>query len=207
MQMLIKKFILPPWNSNTYLITGFMRNAAWLIDAGEINSILDYLPDGVLIKGVFITHSHFDHIIGLNILKERFPDCRIFVSNHGKEGLLSEKINLSFYHEDPFIFKYNSIEILKEHDSVLLDHGINIEVIETPGHNQGCLTYKLKDFLFTGDSFIPGHDVVTKLKWGDKEANVVSLQKIRNQINQDTNICPGHGDICKAIDLPKLPVY
>jgi hydroxyacylglutathione hydrolase len=54
-------------------------------------------------------------------------------------------------------------------------------------------------YLFSGDSYIPNVQVVTKLKGGDRDANKKSLQKIKGSISENTIICPGHGEMTKSI--------
>ena len=48
------------------------------------------------------------------------------------------------------------------------------------------------DYLFTGDSYIPHIDIVTKLKGGNKTQAMESLRKLLNLMQDDTVICPGH---------------
>ena len=69
-----------------------------------------------------------------------------------------------------------------------------LTVIETPGHNQGSLSFKLQHFCFTGDSLIPGNKVVTKLKSGNKEAAKKSIFKLKTQLQSKDSIMPGHGE-------------
>ena len=67
--MNISQHINSIFNSNTYLIEDKSYDYCWLIDIGDT----DYLIDNSLnIKGIFLTHSHFDHIGALrNFLTKR----------------------------------------------------------------------------------------------------------------------------------------
>jgi hydroxyacylglutathione hydrolase len=193
--MNVSQFINSDFNSNTYVLSSQFKKDLWLIDVGVLDEIMTSYSDYYTIKGVFVTHPHFDHIYRLNKLIELFPLCKVFSSDHGMKGLYSDKLNLSFYHEDPIIFNGPIVNILHENDKVELFEGCFLETLETPGHNWGCLTYKVDDYIFTGDSFIPNIKVVTKLKGGDKEANKISLKKISDNISDNTIICPGHGEM------------
>jgi hydroxyacylglutathione hydrolase len=191
--MQLKQIVNSVFNSNTYIISEDNYDWVWLIDIGEMDGVLNVMPKNAIVKGVFITHPHYDHIYGLNKLIDLFPKCCVFTSENGKEGLYSDKLNLSFYHEEPIIFKGSIIQILHETDKIELFENCFLETLETPGHNWGCLTFKIGDYLITGDSFIPNIEVVTKLKGGDKESSKKSIQKIKRNISDDTIICPGHG--------------
>jgi hydroxyacylglutathione hydrolase len=191
--MELKQFVNKVFDSNTWLISDESYNWGWLIDIGDAEDLFGSLDEDFLIKGVFITHPHFDHIYGINKLLEKFPGCMVFTSLQGEKGLFSSKINLSFYHEEPIEFQGSEVKILHEGDKVELFKDCFLETIETPGHDSSCLTYKISEFLFTGDSYIPGVKVVTKLKGGDKLLAEQSIKKIKSYISPDTIICPGHG--------------
>lgn len=178
--------------SNTYVCVG--RTGAWVIDPGDAEECFAFLGESIL-SGVFVTHSHFDHIYGLNSLLEQFPELVVYVSAYGKEALYSDKLNFSRYHENPFVFKGTKVKVLSEGDRVDLGGGEEAEVFETPGHDPGCLCYKIGNWLFTGDSFIPGVPTVTKLRGGDKEAGKASLEKIKSLVTRETVVCPGHGEM------------
>jgi hydroxyacylglutathione hydrolase len=197
--MEVKQIVNSVFKSNTYIISKARSNCTWLIDIGEIDGVLSCLSADKIIKGAFITHSHFDHIYGINKLIDKFPQCIIYTSEQGKEGLYSEKVNLSYYHDDPVIFRGSNIHILNEGDKVELFHDIYLETLETPGHDWSCLTYKIDNYLFTGDSFIPKVKVVTKLKGGNLEESGKSLRKIIDNISDDTVICPGHNVMVKEL--------
>lgn len=185
------------YGSNMFVLCiGEVENGIWLVDAGDVDKLTGSALKCVkTVKGVFVTHSHFDHIYGLNGLLERFPDVVVYTSAYGKGGLYSDRLNFSRYHESPFVFQGRNVVVLKEGDRVPLGEGVEMEVLETPGHDPGCLCYKLGNYLFTGDSFIPGVPTVTKLRGGSKVESQASLEKIKRIITEKTVVCPGHGEM------------
>ncbi len=150
-------------------------------------------------------HSILNWRLGLDLARlAHDPECIVYSSEDGKKGLFSDKLNLSYYHNDPITFLGSNIQVLRENDTIELFGNCYLEILETPGHNGGCLTFKAGNYLFTGDSYIPNVPVVTKLKGGDKESNKKSLQKIMDNISEDTIICPGHGDM---VQIKEAKVY
>ena len=183
------------FSSNMYVIHAKENlKDIWLVDVGDINKILDDLPMAI-IRGVFITHSHFDHIYGINELMHHFPSCIIYISEDSKDGLYSAKKNFSFYHGCPIVCSNANIHIIREGDRIELPDAGMLSVYETPGHDMGCLTYSIDDYLFTGDSFIPGIKVVTKLRGGNRVLAAESVRRIKNMIHGGIKLCPGHNDI------------
>ena len=83
------------FRSNTFLIED-ESGMCFLVDCGDIGSIVRYLQCKEFTLGaVFITHAHYDHIYGLNELFEVYPQLIVYTSLHGKEGLYTDKLNLS----------------------------------------------------------------------------------------------------------------
>ena len=183
------------YTSNIYKIS--LGDNVWFVDMGNAKPAIQALSVNEKVKGVLITHAHYDHIYGINEFCQAFPECLVFSSEYAKDGLFSDKLNLSFYREDPVIYEGDKVEIIKDKDEINLDSNHVIKCLYTPGHNLGSMCFKIGDYLFTGDSFIPGIPVVTKLQSGDKMQNELSLQLIESLIDADTIVCPGHGPTFK----------
>jgi glyoxylase-like metal-dependent hydrolase (beta-lactamase superfamily II) len=108
------------------------------------------------------------------------PDVKVFTSVNGVQGLFSAKLNLSLYQDEiaEYIYKYDGVVELKELDTVVLWPNIELSVIETPGHDVSCLTYKVNKYLFTGDAYIPGLKAVTNFPRSNRNDADNSAQRI-----------------------------
>ena len=181
------------FTSKTYILYREGEDKAWLVDIGDIEPVASFLEEKRLcVSGVFITHAHFDHIYGLEALADKYPECKVYCTVYCKAALASEKLNLSRYHGTPINYSRNNIEIVHDGDSLkLFDGEYRIEFYETPGHNPGCLTMVLGDVIFTGDAYIPGVGVNTKLPKADKELARMSLNRIL-KLAEGKTILPGH---------------
>ena len=189
--MIISRHINSIFNSNTYIIENKVSDYCYLIDIGDVDWIID---KSLNIKSIFLTHSHFDHIYGINKIIEKYPECVIYTSEYGEKALSSDKLNMSKYHETPLTYCGRNIKILHDGDKVDLFGGITLNVISTSGHCPSCITYYTDDYIFTGDSYIPGIKVVTNLPKGNKIQAQESVEKIKRFIKNRT-ICPGHGEM------------
>ena len=170
------------FTSKTYILSKKGCNKAWLVDIGDVEPVLEYLNEKkLIIKGVFLTHAHFDHIYGLEALVEHFPHCKVYVTEYAKLALASDKLNMSRYHGDRINYDKNNVMVVHEGESMtLFENEPQMVFYETPGHNPGCLTMVMGDAIFTGDAYIPGVGANTRLPRANKEQAKESLERILN---------------------------
>lgn len=189
----IKRFVNSVFNSNTYVI--FDDQKGIIIDIGDFDPLFEIINNlKIEIKALFITHTHYDHIYGIREFIREIPYVPIYTSVFGKEALRKSNWNFSRYHDDPIEIDSPAIRALDERDSIKVFDNYEVKVIPTPGHDKSCLTYRIGDALFTGDSYIPGIKVIASFPNSNKtEAKMwyAQLQKMAC----DYLICPGHGDI------------
>lgn len=195
--MKVKQFINSLFTSNSYIIYSEESEYVFVIDPGDSKPIIDWtILNNKHVKSIFITHSHFDHIYGVNDLQEKFPLINVYTSFYAKEGMMCEKLNGSLYMEIPFVIKRQDINIVKEGDQIQLWDNIYLNVFETPGHDRDCLSFYVENNLFTGDALIPGIKVHTKLKFSNKNLAEETIKRILEQFDNDIIIWPGHGENC-----------
>ncbi len=193
MRYSVQTFIQQDYNSNTYLISVEQEQACYLVDLGNAKDAIASLQQHQYIKAVFLTHAHYDHIADIHYVLEKFPNCSIYSSLYTKEALADSKLNLSFYHGTPVAYSGDNVVVLYENETLDLFQNQFLTVIATPGHNEGCLSFKFQHFCFTGDALIPQVKVVTKLKSGNKVAAKLSIDKIRQRLVDTDVVLAGHG--------------
>ena len=178
------------FDSITWLLSETNSNQVWLVDCGDMELITEKAK-GKVVTGVLLTHAHFDHIYGLPELLLCFPECMIYTNTAGKEALQSAKDNLSKYYEHPIEIVGKNIEIVKEGDYIGLFEGFSAKVYEMPGHHPSCVVFEIGDSLFSGDSYIPGIQVVTNLPGGDNVKAIESKERIVDML-PGLQLRPGH---------------
>jgi glyoxylase-like metal-dependent hydrolase (beta-lactamase superfamily II) len=202
MAITIHTFINEQYNANTYLIkSGSTDSGCYLIDIGNAEGVLKALKIHEEIKAIFLTHAHYDHICNIHDIVAKFPNCIIYCSAYTKEAMSDSKMNLSFYHKTPIKYTGNNLKIIIDQENINLFKGLALEVLETPGHNAGSLSYRIGQAIFTGDSLIPYLATVTKLKSGNKVAAQNSIIKIKSKIALEDVVFPGHGKSYRATEI------
>lgn len=193
--MQVERFINSIFSSNSYILYKVDEKDVWVIDPGDSEQIIEWLTNySKTLKGILITHSHFDHIYGINDLQEIFPYLNVFASHYAKEGMMSEKLNGSLYKEIPFTINRQDVIIIDKDDHILLWDDTSLFILETPGHDRDCLSFQVEKNLFTGDALIPGTKIHTKLKYSDKIQAENSIKGIVEHFNDDIMIWPGHSN-------------
>lgn len=192
----VKRYVNKILNSNSYLIYLDNSSEAYMVDCGDVGDITNDLTlMNKKIKSVFITHSHYDHIYGLNELLAIFPKLCVYASSYAIEGLKSDKKNLSKYHEDSFIYDGTNIITLNNGDKIELYNSYYLTAHYTPGHDISSMIFSVNNHaLFTGDSFIPNIKTVTHFPLSCKKAEKESSVFINNIIKGFRIIFPGHNE-------------
>lgn len=102
-------------------------------------------------SAVLLTHGHFDHIMGLDRFLEEFP-VPVYACGAEKELLENAQMNSSAgMLGQPYTF--TGAQFVKDGD-LLQIAGMNIQVIQTPGHTIGGCCYYIAEekALFSGDT-------------------------------------------------------
>lgn len=189
----IKEIVNSIFTSKTYILSHKGDGKAWLVDIGDIEPTITYCEDNQLsVVGVFLTHTHFDHIYGLLSLLQRFPACKVYTNEYGKKALASEKLNMSKYHETPITYEGENVVVLHEGEVIrIFENEPLMQIFETPGHNPSCLTMIIGNLIFTGDAYIPGVKVFTGFPHANKQQATLSVERIL-KLASNHQIMPGH---------------
>ena len=198
----VKRFI------NIYLIVG---ESCYLIDsgvAGSKNLIDEYLKsigrNMSDIKGIFLTHSHPDHIGGAAEIK-KITNCKVYAPALELDWI--EDIDIQ-YRERPIPNFYSllseSVKVdvpLQDGDRVILEKGLEICALLTSGHSKGSMSFVLNnDFAFTGDAIPVAHDLPIFV---DYKESIYSLDRI-NELSEVKYFCPAWDVVYDKISLKEV---
>ena len=197
--MKIARLVFNPIQENTYVVWDDTLEAA-VIDAGNMgereNEALDkFIADRGLKPVLAInTHGHFDHLLGVNHICEKY----------GAKFALSSK--------DEFLLKGASVSAemfgvragdLPETIDIDLDGEESIKfgdttlkIISTPGHTPGhvALLEPEAGVLFTGDTLFRESIGRTDLPGGDYSWIMRSIIDNLLPLGDEVKIYPGHGE-------------
>ncbi len=168
---------LGPMENFIYLIQDTQTGRAAVVDpAWDVDAILQLAAKkGVKITDILLTHSHHDHINGVNGILEK-TDAQLHIL----------KPEARFWGQDiaPSGLHHGG-------DTIPLGE-TNIEILHTPGHTPGSACYKIGNDLITGDTLFVFGCGRCDLPGGDPEQMYVTLKQMAEKLPASTLILPGH---------------
>lgn len=191
--VILRKFVLGSIEDNNYLLIDENTKEAILIDCTEKSEdIFNVIEEnGAKLKYILLTHGHFDHVLGVNDFKQKYPECKVLIHEGDKD--LMEQIK-SFARN----FMLGEFEVQKVDgfikDGDILKFGENeIRAIHTPGHTKGGVCYLIGDNIFTGDTLFYESVGRTDLQGGDFNELKTNIEKKLFTLDDNIKVFPGHG--------------
>ena len=129
--------------------------AAGTVDDGSVEELLDAAQgEGVAIDWVLETHIHADHLSGAPLIKAR-TGAKIAIGEHVREV---QNIFRPIFGADDVKAEGGDFDRLLKDSERLEVGGLEIEVMHTPGHTPACVSYRIGDAVFVGDTlFMPDY--------------------------------------------------
>lgn len=179
---------------NCYLIGDEQTREAVVIDpGGDVESILYLLKeDDLTLKAIINTHTHFDHIGG-NAPLNKATGAPIWIHESEKDMItgmssLASQWGMDFEpspEADAFLEEGQTIEIGQ----------VVLEVIHTPGHSPGGLSFKIKDMpmVIVGDCLFQFSIGRTDFPGASHQELIKSIKGKLLPLGDDCEVYPGHG--------------
>ena len=166
--------------TNCYLLEDEDTRSAAIIDpGGEAQGILDQAKaDGVQVKAILLTHSHYDHTGAVRELREALPGVPVYL-HPADAAQLGTAVMPPIRATLPY----------QEGDTVPVGN-LTVQVLHTPGHTPGGVTLRVEDVLFTGDTLFQGSMGRTDL--GGSYTEIMASLKRLGQLEGDLQVLPGH---------------
>ncbi len=180
--------------SASYLVTDDERSEAYVIDpsaepAVAFARLLNEVPP---IKGILLTHAHFDHMLALEGWR-RTTGAPVAVMAADAEAFGdSHKNGYRYFFEEELTF--SPPDRLLTAGEVLPFGKESLTVIPTPGHTKGSCAFDSGEVLFTGDTLFEGGGYGrTDLYGGNTEELFASLRRLL-LLSGERAVYPGHGN-------------
>ncbi len=147
---------------------------------------------GFKVSGILLTHGHFDHILGVEALKEQ-SEAYVYAAESALEELKTPKLNLSA--QTGRVCTVKPDKLLKDGEKYTIA-GMEFQVIFTPGHTQGsaCFYFEEAGFLVSGDTLFEESVGRTDFPTGSMSQIVRSIVDKLYILPDDTKVYPGHGE-------------
>ncbi len=183
------------------------------------------LTDKPHVKYILALHSHFDHVCGLPILKNLFPDAQVIASNTSQKLLSREKIVIEHFRNDVLVSEtYLKNGLLKEKpdmteirnlkvdivvgegDVIDIEPGLKINILDAPGHSPCSIAAYLEadQVMFVSDAvgFISSTGDITPIFFQDYDLYVNTIKKF---MGYPTKVVAGaHGAVAVGAEAQQL---
>ncbi len=173
----IEAMELGPMENFIYLITDKKTGRTAVVDpAWDVPAILRRAKEkGVTITDILLTHSHHDHINGIEQVLASY-DAQLHLSKP----------------EAQFWGKHLDLPTLHHGGDIIRLGNTEITMLLTPGHTPGSACYHLGNDLITGDTMFVFGCGRCDLSGGDPEMMFDTLSRLGKEMPQSTVIHPGH---------------
>jgi glyoxylase-like metal-dependent hydrolase (beta-lactamase superfamily II) len=178
----LHKLPMGPYDNNAYIVSDPAQRECYIVDVpdnptGILKEVGDYT-----VKGILITHNHFDHLVGLDHIKKA-TKAPIWTHEADEHSL------------------FDKDHILRQEMSLLVG-AIKLQVFHTPGHTAGSVCFLVDNHLISGDTIFPGGPGRTNSP-SDFVQIVTSIKKLILRLGNDITVYPGHGNNTTISDTRK----
>ncbi|PTO34413.1 MBL fold metallo-hydrolase [Enterococcus mundtii] len=187
------------------LKTGTIEENCYLVYNDEALLIIDPGADAEMIQeqikktqqqpvAILLTHTHYDHIGAVEALRNTY-DIPVYVSPLEQEWLGDPILNLSGLgrHDDMDNIVVSPAEYEFEMKQYRLGN-MSFEVVPTPGHSAGSVSFIFDDFVISGDALFKGSIGRTDLYTGNLEQLLYSITTQLFVLPNEFVVYPGHGE-------------
>ena len=190
----IGRIVMGMCQTNCYFVYPEGKSEVILFDPADRGDYIYHsLKDkGFTVAAILLTHGHFDHIWGLEELKE-LSGAKVYAYEEEKEVCENASVNVSKGAGRPC--EITADEYVKDGATISVA-GMSCQLIATPGHTKGscCYYFEEEGILISGDTLFQESVGRTDLPTGSMSALVRSVKEKLMVLPADVKVYPGHGE-------------
>src|SRR5918999_1351658 len=189
----VRMFTVGPVQENCFVFRASGSDRALVVDPGEEEDrILGAIEElGVTVEAILLTHTHFDHV-GAVAPVAKATGAPVYCPQLEVPVLADIMAFVPWPGFGPYE-SYDADETVSGGERLELA-GLEIDVLFTPGHSPGHVTYSIPDglALFSGDVLFRGSVGRTDLPGGDWGTLLESIRGLVDSFPEETTVYPGH---------------
>ena len=164
------------------------------------------------LDAILITHEHTDHTSGIFIFQDNF-DCEIVCQKNCAKLIGDKRLarpllifftleerdrkfgtNLLHKFKEEYVYKTYQADITFDKEILLNLMGYQVEITHIPGHSKGSCLIKINNsIIFSGDSLMIGHPIITRFPGSEHKKFVEYSLPIFESLDRKLFVYPGHG--------------
>jgi glyoxylase-like metal-dependent hydrolase (beta-lactamase superfamily II) len=190
----VRMFTVGPVQENCFIVREKGAQRGVVFDPGdEADRLIEAIEAlGITeVEAILLTHTHFDHIGAVAPLAKA-TSAPVYCPELETKVLANIMDYVPWPGFGPFE-SYEADHTVKGGEKLALA-GLEIDVIFTPGHSPGHVTYALKDekAIFSGDVLFQGSVGRVDLPGGDWPTLLASIESLMSSLPPETAVYPGH---------------
>ena len=190
----VRMFTVGPVQENCFIVREPEARTAVIVDPGEEASRLLGAVDDLgieTVEAILVTHTHFDHV-GAVAPVARATGAPVYCPQLETQVLANIMDYVPWPGFGPFE-SYDADHTVQGGETLRLA-GLELEVIFTPGHSPGHVTYAVPedDAVFSGDVLFQGSVGRVDLPGGDWPTLLASIESLVDRFPGETTVYPGH---------------
>jgi len=188
----LMKIVTGVFKENCYILVDKQTKDTIIFDPGDD---LENIKEAIRniqgkVKGILLTHGHFDHVGQVAALVKEFNTTAKVHKND--QRLMRQAPIYAIRYISKVVQPPLPFEVFEDESPIQLG-SLEINVTHTPGHTMGCVCFQIGKILITGDSLFKGHIGPTNYPESNAELLPKSIERLLTIYKDETLIFPGHG--------------
>ena len=183
-----------PIDVNTYVVGVQGNDSCVIIDPGAEVHRVEQAVSGRNVSAVLLTHGHFDHMLYAEHWLQM--GAKLYVHRLDAAALREPRLNLCQMVGADLRLPEPDVQLAE--GDVVMEAGLTLMVLHTPGHTPGSVCYQCGDVLFSGDTLFYGSYGRIDLPGGSMRQMRDSLSRLY-QLDDQITAYPGHGSRTKIV--------
>jgi hydroxyacylglutathione hydrolase len=186
----------PYFDQNCVVMQRRDTKSALVLDPGlQVGVVSEFIEKNDLkVDYILLTHGHVDHVFGVPVIREQ-TGAPVYMHPLDRPQLKRNPTVIRQFGLDPDQFGEPVIDHELEEGKAVGWRDLKFDVLHTPGHTEGSVSFLLSDTCFAGDTLFRRGIGRTDLPGGDFEAIITSIQGKLFQLPPGTIVYPGHGPV------------